>query len=135
MGDNTQPDVRNLTLSDIVEAWRELRKQPSGGGRFQKVVGNLEKSDYRLYGINVRSSGRKGNNDTAKGTAVKRGGKEGEVRKFGLDPETGLNVFDIRWSGGVSRETLNTREVLRFAEGDQGVVSAQEDNWRVALWI
>lgn len=136
-GCTATPETRNLTLNDVESALLELDQRSTDGPRLQVVLQKLEKSDYRLYGIKVRCRGRKGKEGKEKGTRVKRGGKTGEVVHFEVDKDTGLNSFEIRWSGG-KRELFSTLEVLRGAE-DHGcnddVVSPADDKRRVGLFL
>lgn len=131
MGDKVQADNRSVTQAEVVNEWRELNDRNSDRAGFKKVVGKLEKLDYRLYGIKVHDGApKKGKGLPDYGTVVTRGNTTGRVRKFSVDSETGLTVFEVKWTGG-ERENLGTREVLELAKGQPGVVTPEENDERV----
>lgn len=135
MGDKVRSDNRNVTQAEVVKAWGELNDKESDRAEFKKVVGKLDKLDCRLYGIKVHDGARKkGKGLPEYGTKVVRGSAKGNVTKFRVDNETGLTVFEVKWTGG-ERENLGTREVLELAKGQPGVVTPGENDERVVLWI
>ncbi|CAN0296137.1 unnamed protein product, partial [Ectocarpus sp. 8 AP-2014] len=118
-------ETRNLTLLDLTTAinFKLQRDEPIR----EDIQRKLEKEDYGLYGITVRQTGASG--EKFSGTTVTSSeGRAGKVVEAKM--EDGYNVFTIEWSDGKgnARSAYTTREVLCYRDDGQGVVSLDDAN-------